>query len=125
MSPCSIKAAHFPTRSVASWGCLDCCRCIPQQSMNSLRDLRSSHGSTEREVCQMKLLIAYDGSKCADSALDDLTHAGLPDVGEALVMSVAEVWLPPPPPSSYEILEMASAANTPFGLERRYMAGSQ
>jgi len=26
----------------------------------------------------MKLLIAYDGSKCADAALDDLTHAGLP-----------------------------------------------
>ena len=33
----------------------------------------------------MKLLIAYDGSKCADSALDDLTHAGLPAKGEALV----------------------------------------
>ena len=26
----------------------------------------------------MKLLIAYDGSACADAALDDLTHAGLP-----------------------------------------------
>ena len=73
----------------------------------------------------MKVLIAYDGSECADSALDDLTHAGLPPKGEALVMSVAEVWLPPPPPSSYEIVEMATAADTPFGLERRYMAGSQ
>jgi nucleotide-binding universal stress UspA family protein len=73
----------------------------------------------------MRVLIAYDGSKCADSALDDLTHAGLPTKGEALVMSVAEVWLPPPPPSSYEIVEMATAANTPFGLERKYMAGSQ
>jgi nucleotide-binding universal stress UspA family protein len=29
----------------------------------------------------------------------------LPDDVEALVVSVAEVWLPPPPPSSYEILE--------------------
>ena len=73
----------------------------------------------------MKLLIAYDGSKCADSALDDLTHAGLPDKGEALVMTVAEVWLPPPPPSAYEIVEMATEAKSSLGLERRYMASSQ
>jgi len=73
----------------------------------------------------MKILIAYDGSECADSALDDLTHAGLPPKGEALVMSVAEVWLPPPPPSSYEIVEMAAAVDSPFNLERKYMAGSQ
>src|SRR5690349_13084489 len=73
----------------------------------------------------MKLLIAYDGSRCADAALDDLTHAGLPPTGEALVMSVAEVWLPPPPPSSHEILAMAATATGPMALERRYMAGSQ
>jgi len=73
----------------------------------------------------MKLLIAYDGSQCADSALDDLTHAGLPAEGEALVMTVAEVWLAPPPPSAYEIVEMAAAAKGPLGLERKYMAGSQ
>jgi nucleotide-binding universal stress UspA family protein len=73
----------------------------------------------------MRVLIAYDGSKCADAALDDLTHAGLPTKGEALVMSVAEVWLPPPPPSSYEIVEMAASAKGALGLERKYMAGSQ
>jgi len=73
----------------------------------------------------MKLLIAYDGSNCADAALDDLTHAGLPGTGEALVMSVAEVWLPPPPPSSYEIIEMAATAKGPMALERKYMAGSK
>jgi len=73
----------------------------------------------------MKLLIAYDGSQCADSALDDLTHAGLSAKGEALVMSVAEVWLPPPPPSAYEIVEMATEAKGSLGLERKYMAGSQ
>jgi nucleotide-binding universal stress UspA family protein len=73
----------------------------------------------------MKLLIAYDGSKCADAALDDLTHAGLPEKGEALVMSVAEVWLPPPPPSASEIVEMATTTKGPLGLERKYMAGSQ
>lgn len=43
----------------------------------------------------MKLLIAYDGSACSDLALDDLAKAGLPEKGEALIMSVAEVWLPP------------------------------
>ena len=73
----------------------------------------------------MRLLIAYDGSKCADAALDDLTHAGLPEKGKALVMSVAEAWLPPPPPSSYEIVEMATTAKGPLGLERKYMAASQ
>ena len=44
----------------------------------------------------MKLLIAYDGSRDADSALDDLRASGLPSVGEAQVISIAEVWLPPP-----------------------------
>ena len=43
----------------------------------------------------MKILIAYDGSSCAEAALDDLVQAGLPKAGEFLVMSVAEVWLPP------------------------------
>lgn len=44
----------------------------------------------------MKLLIAYDGSQCAEAALDDLVRAGLPDTGEAAIVSAAEVWLPPP-----------------------------
>lgn len=42
----------------------------------------------------MKLLVAYDGSKCSEGALDDLVRAGLPKNGEALIISVAEVWLP-------------------------------
>lgn len=52
----------------------------------------------------MKIVIAYDGSSCADSALEDLSRAGLPQRAEALIISVAELRLPPPPPSSYEIL---------------------
>jgi nucleotide-binding universal stress UspA family protein len=44
----------------------------------------------------MKLLIAYDGSGCAEAAIDDLRRAGLPSEGEAQIISVAEVWLPPP-----------------------------
>ena len=46
----------------------------------------------------MKLLIAYDGSGCAEAAIDDLANAGLPETGEAEVIAVAEVWLPPPDP---------------------------
>lgn len=42
----------------------------------------------------MKILIGYDGSVCSESALDDLARAGLPEAGEFLVMSIAEVWLP-------------------------------
>jgi len=43
-----------------------------------------------------KVLIAYDGSDSSEAALDDLTRSGLPGTGiEALVLSVAEVWLPP------------------------------
>jgi nucleotide-binding universal stress UspA family protein len=37
----------------------------------------------------MKVLIAYDGSACADAAIDDLRNAGLPREGEALVVTVA------------------------------------
>ena len=44
----------------------------------------------------MKILIAYDGSESADKGIDDLSRAGLPVEVDALVVSVAEVWLPPP-----------------------------
>jgi nucleotide-binding universal stress UspA family protein len=72
----------------------------------------------------MKLLIAYDGSKCADAALDDVTHAGLPAKGEALVMSVAEVWLPPPSPFGPEVVEVATTTTARL-LERSYRQASQ
>jgi nucleotide-binding universal stress UspA family protein len=68
----------------------------------------------------MKVLIGYDGSECADAALDDLTQAGLPPAGEAQIMSVAEVWLPPPPPSAYEIVEEARKAHSPAELQRDF-----
>lgn len=68
----------------------------------------------------MKILIGYDGSECADAALDDLTQAGLPPAGEVHILSVAEVWLPPPPPSSYEIIEGARNATSPAELQRDF-----
>lgn len=46
----------------------------------------------------MKILIGYDGSECADAAIGDLRRAGLPENAEAQVLTVAEVWLPPPDP---------------------------
>ena len=49
----------------------------------------------------MKILIAYDGSKSSDDAISDLGMGGFPDTGvEVLAMSVAEVWMPPPPSSN-------------------------
>ena len=44
----------------------------------------------------MKILIAYDGSESAETGIDGLRRAGLPTEADALVVSVAEVWLPPP-----------------------------
>lgn len=41
----------------------------------------------------MKILIAYDGSSCADKALEDLRRAGLPRQADALVVNVQERWL--------------------------------
>ena len=51
---------------------------------------------------RMKTLIAYDGSTCADDAINDLPRAGLPRQADALIVHIQERWLPPP--SSYEIV---------------------
>jgi nucleotide-binding universal stress UspA family protein len=59
----------------------------------------------------MKALIAYDGSACADAALDDLKRASLPGKIEAMVVTVAELWLPPPPITFKPVL---TAAAEPF-----------
>ena len=69
---------------------------------------------------KMKILIAYDGSDCANSALDDLQRAGLPPEAEALIITVAEVFLPPPPPSSYEIVGALQEEHYPFNFEEVY-----
>jgi nucleotide-binding universal stress UspA family protein len=44
----------------------------------------------------MRLLLAYDGSESSNAALEDLLRAGLPSTAEALVMTIADVFLPPP-----------------------------
>ncbi len=40
----------------------------------------------------MKLLIAHDGTECADAALNDLRRGALPETGEATIVSVADIW---------------------------------
>src|SRR5262245_11487665 len=45
---------------------------------------------------RMKILIAYDGSECAESAIDDLKRAGLPRRAEAIVLTIAEELIPMP-----------------------------
>lgn len=42
-----------------------------------------------------RILIGYDGSPAANAAIEDLLAAGLPEKASALVLSVADVWLPP------------------------------
>lgn len=71
-----------------------------------------------------KILIGYDGSDCAEAAFDDLQKAGLPEVAQAVVMSVTEVWLPAPPPSSYEIVAQAGNIHIPADIPRVYYKDS-
>ena len=61
----------------------------------------------------MKILIAYDGSEAADAALEDLQHAGLATDTEVLVMSVADVFVPPPVD---EVLDNTFPMYLPEGL---------
>lgn len=39
----------------------------------------------------MRLMLAYDGSPGSDAALEDLRHAGLPENGEMLVLTIADI----------------------------------
>jgi nucleotide-binding universal stress UspA family protein len=65
----------------------------------------------------MKILVAYDGSECADAALDDLRRAGLPSDSQIKVLSVVESWLPPP--SGLEIIEQIGRDQEYLILARR------
>jgi len=65
----------------------------------------------------MKVLVAYDGSECADAALDDLRRAGLPADSQIKVLSVVENWLPPP--SALEIVEQIARDKEYLVLARR------
>ncbi len=66
---------------------------------------------------RMKILVAYDGSECADAALDDLRRAGLPADAQVKILSVVENWLPPP--SALEIIEHIDRDQEYLALARR------
>ncbi len=44
---------------------------------------------------KMKILIGYDGSECANAALDDLQRSGLPAEAEVMVLTATDVFIPP------------------------------
>ena len=64
---------------------------------------------------RMKTLIAYDGSTCADDAINDLPRAGLPRQADALIVHIQERWLPPP--SSYEIVGEVLVSSNSVGAQ--------
>ncbi|HLO00690.1 MAG TPA: universal stress protein [Pyrinomonadaceae bacterium] len=64
----------------------------------------------------MKILIGYDGSECAQGVFRDLRRAGLPQEGEALVISVADVFQPPPIKEVDQIFPMY----VPAGVRRAH-----
>jgi len=72
----------------------------------------------------MRILIGYDGSDCAEAALDNLRQAGLPSKADALVLSVAEVWLPPPASSANDIVDQAREAQMLGDREPDYAKAS-
>ncbi len=70
----------------------------------------------------MKLLIGYDGSRCSEAALDDLQKAGLPETCEALILSVAEIWLPSPSAENKKTAKDAKVlpeSNTTFNTDKK------
>ena len=64
----------------------------------------------------MKILIGYDGSECADAALEDLKRAGLGTEAEVLVMCVADVFVPPPLDEAGDMFSV----NIPEGVKRAH-----
>jgi nucleotide-binding universal stress UspA family protein len=65
----------------------------------------------------MKVMVAYDGSECADAAIDDLRNAGLPGDARFKVLSVVESWLPPP--SALEFIEHVDHDDEYMALAKR------
>lgn len=71
----------------------------------------------------MRILIAYDGSESANKGIDDLSRAALPMEADVLVVSVAELWLPPP--ARDEVLDDTFPLQIPAGLQRARARAAQ
>ena len=61
--------------------------------------MASLQKSIEAQSGMKKILIAYDGTPGALAAIEDLRRAGLPGNSTAKIVTIADVWLPPPPPA--------------------------
>jgi nucleotide-binding universal stress UspA family protein len=73
-------------------------------------------------VSNMRILVGYDGSECADAAVYDLRRAGLPAEVEAVVMTAVDL-TPHLPPSCYAPVDPAtSAAEPPIIRNARILA---
>lgn len=66
---------------------------------------------------RMKILVAYDGSEHADAALQDLKRAGLGADVDVLVMTLADVFVPP---SSDEEVDNTLPTYMPEGVKRAH-----
>ena len=64
---------------------------------------------------KIKILIAHDGSDSSAAMLDDLRMAGLPAEAEVVLLTVAELYLPPMP--SYGMVETEFADEFPFDIK--------
>jgi nucleotide-binding universal stress UspA family protein len=73
----------------------------------------------------MRIIVAYDGSPCADAALIDLHRAGLHREADVMAITVAERWLPRPSLGGQAIEPRSSAAavtapETPEDFKRAF-----
>ena len=57
----------------------------------------------------MRLVIGYDGSECAESAIADLRHAGIPGGSEAMVLTVGDLLVETPYATTGEASQEAEA----------------
>jgi nucleotide-binding universal stress UspA family protein len=69
------------------------------------------------------LLVGYDGSECSDGAIMELARAGLPEEGEAIIATVADVW-PHLPAESFRELKAEELAQLPSVARRAHLLAS-
>lgn len=69
----------------------------------------------------MKLLAAHDGSECSKAAIRDLERAGLPVTARALVLTVADVFIPPKSDNGVPVMPKKIAK----AIERAHKASAQ
>ncbi|HEV8379458.1 MAG TPA: universal stress protein [Tepidisphaeraceae bacterium] len=72
----------------------------------------------------MRILLGYDGSDCADAAIEDLARAGIGSNCEVLVLSGVDVW-PHLPASSFQELDRQAMVNSSLAVQRAHKLAGQ